>query len=80
MKEEMKILIESYSTCTQNESGGVQVRIKKIVELLRKKNITVDFFDKFNTKVIDYDILHIFMLNIENYELINLSIGNCFGR
>lgn len=76
MKEEMKILIESYSTCTQNESGGVQVRIKKIVELLRKKNITVDFFDKFNTKVIDYDILHIFMLNIENYELIKYAKKN----
>ena len=47
----MKILIDSYSTCTQNKSGGVQVRINKIVDLLKKENITVDFFDKFKTNI-----------------------------
>ena len=52
----MKILIESYNTCTQNKSGGVQVRINKIADLLIKRNITVDFFNKFSTKVVDYDI------------------------
>lgn len=69
----MKILIESYSTCTQNKSGGVQVRMKKIVELLKKRNVKVDFFDKFSTKVNEYDILHIFMLNCENYALIQYA-------
>ena len=33
----MKILIDSYSTCMQSSSGGVQVRIEKIVNLLREK-------------------------------------------
>ena len=69
----MKILIDSYSTCTQNKSGGVQVRINKIVELLKEKNIKVDFFNKFSTKVNEYDILHIFMLNMENYSLIKYA-------
>lgn len=69
----MKILIDSYSTCTQNKSGGVQVRINKIVELLKEKDIKVDFFNKFSTKVNEYDILHIFMLNMENYSLIKYA-------
>ena len=69
----MKILIESYNTCTQNKSGGVQVRINKIADLLIKRNITVDFFNKFSTKVVDYDILHVFMLNNEDYALIKYA-------
>lgn len=69
----MKILIDSYSTCTQNKSGGVQVRINKIVDLLKKENITVDFFDKFKTNISEYDIIHIFMLNPENYNLIKYA-------
>lgn len=73
----MKILVDSYNTCTQNKSGGVQVRINKIVELLRRAGMQVDYFDKFNTKVKEYDILHIFMLTHENYSLIKYakSIG-----
>lgn len=69
----MKILIDSYNTCNQNKAGGVQVRIKKIVELLEEKGIEVDLFNKFNTKVKDYDILHIFMLTPENYSLIKYA-------
>ncbi len=69
----MKILIDSYSTCMQNDSGGVQIRIKKIMELLKEKNIIVDYFNKFSTKLTDYDILHIFSLNIENYTLIKYA-------
>lgn len=69
----MKILIQSYNTCSQNESGGVQIKLKNTISLLRDRGIKVDLFDKFNTKVIDYDILHIFRLDAENYDLIKYA-------
>lgn len=69
----MKILFQSYNTCCQNESGGVQNRIRKIRDLLIKRGIEVDYFRAFETKIIDYDILHVFMLEEENYNLIKYA-------
>ena len=66
----MKILIHSYNTCFQNPSGGVQVRIKKIKELLTENGVTVDYFNPTVSKIAEYDILHCFKLDAENVGLI----------
>ncbi len=69
----MRILIDTYATAFQNKAGGVHNRIVRTVEALRSVGLTVDYFDKYNTNVADYDILHVFMLNIESYGLIKLA-------
>lgn len=65
----MKILFHAYNTCCQAESGGVQVRLRKIKSLLEKKGVQVDLFNPYETKLRDYDILHLFMLKEEITEL-----------
>lgn len=65
----MKILFHSYNTCCQNKAGGVQVRIRKIHDLLNESGIRCDFFKPFETNIEDYDILHLFQLNVENVAL-----------
>lgn len=69
----MKVLFQSYNTCCQNESGGVQVRIRKIQDLLFEKGVQVDYFNQFTTKLEDYDVLHVFKLNTENTPLIQCA-------
>lgn len=69
----MKILFHAYNCCCQNEGGGVQVRIRRLQELLTSKGIQVDFFNPYETKVRDYDVLHIFMLSLENQNLVNFA-------
>lgn len=66
----MKVLFDSYSTVFQNKSGGMQQRIKKIASLLTERGIKVGYFDKFSTRLEEYDVLHVFMLNMENYTII----------
>lgn len=66
----MKVLFQSYNTCCQNTAGGVQKRIKTLYKLLNQRGIQVDFFDPFQTCINDYDILHVFMLEPENHNLI----------
>lgn len=68
----MKILFHAYNTCCQSESGGVQVRVRKIKSLLEDRGHHVDFFSAFETKVKDYDVLHIFSLKEES-----LGIAAC---
>lgn len=69
----MKILIDSYDTCCQNNSGGVQIRLKKTYELLKNKKIDTKLFNKFDDKIDDYDILHIFKLEYQKYSLIDCA-------
>ena len=66
----MKVLFQSYNNSFQNPSGGVQNRMRRIYELLCDKGVTVDYFNPFSSKVIDYDLMHVFMLEEENYNLI----------
>jgi glycosyltransferase involved in cell wall biosynthesis len=65
----MKILIESYNNSFQNVSGGVQVKIKKHIEHIKKVGIEVKLFNKWEDKIANYDLLHIFKINIEDYHL-----------
>lgn len=69
----MKILVNTYDTAFQNVAGGVHSRIVKTVETLRNAGITVDYFDKFKTRIEDYDILQVFMLDVTNFNLINYA-------
>lgn len=69
----MKVLIQSYNTCCQNQSGGVQNRVRKIHDLLNKCGVTVDYFSSFGTRVEDYDILHIFYLSPETFDLVRYA-------
>ncbi len=69
----MKILFHAYNTCCQTESGGVQVRLRKIKSLLEKEGVQVDLFNPYETKLNEYDILHLFMLKEENSELIRIA-------
>ncbi len=69
----MKVLFHAYNCCFQNVSGGVQVRIEEIKKLLESNGITVDYFSPHQTKIKDYDILHVFMLNTETLQLISFA-------
>lgn len=72
----MRILLHGYNTCCQNAAGGVQIRIRKILSLLKAAGIYVELFNPFETKVRDFDILHIFMLTPETHSLIALAKNN----
>ena len=69
----MKILFQAYNTCCQNTSGGVQNRLRKIHDLLVERGYQVDYFNPFETRLEDYDILHVFSLNIESYALMQVA-------
>jgi hypothetical protein len=72
----MKILFQSYNTSCQNISGGVNVRLHKIAQLLAERGLDVKLFDAFKSKVIDCDILHIFGIDIENWSLVYYAKQN----
>lgn len=69
----MKVLVQTYDTAFQNTAGGIHNRILRTVDAIRDMGCTVDFFDKFNTKVGEYDILHVFMLDIGSIGLIKCA-------
>ena len=69
----MKVLFHAYNTFCQTESGGVQVRVRKIKSLLESKGIQVDFFNPSETNLRDYDVLHVFSLQIETLDLIHCA-------
>ena len=69
----MKVLFHAYNTCCQTESGGVQVRIRKIKSLLEHKGVNVDFFNPYETDLRKYDVLHLFMLRPETASLVQCA-------
>lgn len=71
-----KILIDTYDTAFQNVSGGVRNRILSIVNSLRKTGLQVEYFNKYETKIKDYDVLHVFMLKEDSYTLIKYAKEN----
>lgn len=71
----MKILFHAYNTCCQTESGGVQVRVRKIKSLLEERGHQVDFFNAFETKIKDYDVLHVFSLKEESLGVVKTAKG-----
>ncbi len=69
----MKILFHAYNTYCQNSNGGVQIRLNKIKQLLESRGIKCDYFSPSITKLEDYDILHIFTTNAENFGLVKAA-------
>lgn len=71
----MKVLFQAYNTCFQNKSGGAQNRIIRTANALRNynENVELSFFNLFESKVEDYDLLHVFRLDIENLGLIQVA-------
>ncbi len=69
----MKILVQSYCLAFQNPAGGVKVRIKMFLNYLKKHGICAEYFNPFESKIENCDILHIFGLNHENYALIKYA-------
>ncbi len=57
----MKILFNTYSMAFQRPGGGEQILLKSYEEL-KKRNIHVELFDPWCTKVEDFDIVHHFSL------------------
>lgn len=69
----MKVIFASYYTCCQNASGGVQNRLRKISSLLEERGIKTELFNPFETKLEKGDILHVFMLGLDTYNLIQYA-------
>lgn len=69
----MKILFESYSNVMQGFAGGVSMRISKLTKYLNSEGAEVKLFNKWEDKIEDYDIIHIFKVNIDNYSLISYA-------
>lgn len=61
----MKILINSYNNVIQNQSGGVQVRIRSHKKHLEDLGVSVKLFNKWTDKLSDYDVLHLFKISAE---------------
>ena len=72
----MKVVFQSYNTCCQNKSGGVNNRVHKLKDLLEQSGIEVDYFNQFTSNLQDYDVLHVFMIDHENYGLIKYAKAN----
>ena len=60
----MKVLFDSAATVMQNAAGGVGVRMRKTLKNLTDV-IDVRFFDKWEDKITDFDILHVFKVSTE---------------
>lgn len=69
----MRVLIESYNTVMQNPSGGVQNRIRNHLRYLKQKGIEAKLFNKWEDRLQDFDVLHVFKLNFEDYQLIRAA-------
>lgn len=69
----MKVILSAYNTCCQNASGGIQNRVRIFADLLSQKGIDVEFFNPFESKVENADILHVFMPGYENHDLVEFA-------
>ncbi|MEG0916294.1 MAG: glycosyltransferase [Myroides sp.] len=63
----MKVLLDSHPTVTQNKSGGLQVRILAHLKSLQQQNIVCKLFNKWEDKIEDYDIYHLFKVTKDSY-------------
>ena len=71
----MKVFINSYNRCTQNTAGGVQSKIFQTYNALKKKDVDINLFDKWNDKLADCDIVHYFSLSPEYFSEIQYVKG-----
>lgn len=69
----MKIIFLGYNTCCQNQTGGVQNRLRKIAMLIQEHGFEIELFNPFSTKLEFGDILHVFKLTLESYAIIKYA-------
>lgn len=65
----MKILFQTYDTFRQNAAGGVNTKLTSLYEELISQGHKVDLFDKWTTKIEDYDVIHFFKVSIDYYNM-----------
>ena len=63
----INVAIDSYNTVYQRGGGGIPMRIAKIQNGLSAEGINVALFDKWNDKLSDFQILHVFKDNIDSF-------------
>ena len=68
----VRVLFDSYDKVMQNPAGGVQSRIRHLSDSLLPF-CEVKLFDKWSDKFNDYDILHIFKIGPDRYEIIKAA-------
>lgn len=71
----MKILIDSYNECFQNDSGGVRIKIESYFRYISKMT-DAKLFNKWTDKITDFDLLHVFKPGVQNYASISLAKRN----
>ena len=70
----MKVVITGYNISNQNKAGGVKVRIKKIYHHLRQRDgLDLEYFCLMTTDLSNCDILHLFKLEPEYYQLVKCA-------
>lgn len=66
----LKVLIDSYNNVMQHGGGGVPMRIRKFMHYFDESDLDASLFNKWEDKLEDCDILHIFKANIDSYSQI----------
>lgn len=69
----MRIAIDSYTNVMQHAEGGIPMRIRKLLEYLVTRNIDARLNNKWEDKLKDFDILHVFKANIDSYNQIEYA-------
>lgn len=69
----MKILFEGYNCIGQNKAGGVFIKAKNLKTNIEKEGFIVKYFDKWQDKISDFDILHIFMTSSDVYSTVRYA-------
>lgn len=69
----MKILIDSYSNISQNICGGVRIRIEEYLKNFNREIDEVKVFDKWNDKIEEYDVYHVFLATMDSYSTVKLA-------
>ena len=70
----MKIVITGNNACGQNQSGGIQNRVRQIYSrLMKKKDVEIEYFCPMTTKLDGCDVLHLYKLEPEYIALIKCA-------
>ena len=69
----MKIYIDSYNNVMQQGGGGIPMRIRKFIQYYTGMSIDIKLFNKWEDKLADCDILHVFKVNIDSFAQISFA-------
>ncbi len=70
----MRILVDTYNLAYQANAGGVQTKIEDFCRNMALcDDVFIKKFDKYNDKLKDFDVLHIFKFTTDSYELVKFA-------